>query len=170
MRSEGYGSRRVCLSVCLLSHISPLGLRIVVKTLPHTQHATKVKTFVAFSLKLRRSRAMALSALYSYRAVGHFLLAEYARALLKCTLTVGGGLGSRRRPQVLPLAYVICRFICDCQLSLRFSSSFRGRSVLVNSKSSSLQGVTVYSFRLNWSVQTRCLGLLYACPQAHRGC
>ena len=34
------------------------------------------------------------------------LSAEYAHALLKCTLTVGRGLGSRRRPQVLPLAYM----------------------------------------------------------------
>ena len=92
-----------------------------------------------------------------------FLSPEYARALLKCMLT---GLAA----VFMPLAYVMRRFICDCQLSLRFSSSFRGRSVLVNSMSSSLQGVTVvplYSFRLNWSVQTRCLGSLYARPQAH---
>ena len=85
MRSEGYGSRRVCqsvgLSVCPLNHISPLALLFVVKTLPRTQHATKVKIFVAFSLKLRRSRATALPAFY--RAVGHFLSAEYARALLR---------------------------------------------------------------------------------------
>ena len=43
MRSEGYDSRRVCLSVGLLSHISPLWLLFVVKTLPRTQQATKLK-------------------------------------------------------------------------------------------------------------------------------
>ena len=97
MRSKGYGSRRVCLSVCTLSQISLLGLLFVVKTLPRTQHATKVKKFVAFSLKLRRSRDTALPALYGYHAVGHFLSAEYARALLIImpTLTVGRGLGRR---------------------------------------------------------------------------
>ena len=49
----------VCLSVCVcpLSHISPLGLLFVVKTLPRTQRATKVKKFVAFSLKMLRSSA-----------------------------------------------------------------------------------------------------------------
>ena len=88
-----YGSRRVCLSVCPLSHISPLGLLFVVKTLPRTQHATKVKKYVAFSLKLRRSRARALPALYGYRAVGHSLSAEYARALLKCHFDRGAGFG-----------------------------------------------------------------------------
>ena len=84
MRSEGYVVVvSVCLSVCPLSHISPLGLLFVVKTLLRTQHATKVKKIVAFSLKLRRSRATALPALYGYRAAGHFLSAEYARALLR---------------------------------------------------------------------------------------
>ena len=63
------------------------------KTLPRTQHATKVKKFVAFSLKLRRSRATALPALCGYRTVGHFLSAEYARALLKCKVYCGAGLG-----------------------------------------------------------------------------
>ena len=69
--------------MCPLSHISPLGLLFVVKTLPRTQQATKVKRFLAFCLKLRRSRDTALPALYGYRAVGHFVSAEYARALLK---------------------------------------------------------------------------------------
>ena len=49
-----------CLSVCLLSHISSLGLLFVVKTLPHTQWARKVKKFVVFSLKLLRYRDRAL--------------------------------------------------------------------------------------------------------------
>ena len=68
MRSEGYGSCRVCLSVCLcvclcvcpLSHISPLELLFVVKTLPYTQRETKVKRVVAFSLKLFRCRDRAV--------------------------------------------------------------------------------------------------------------
>ena len=54
----------VCLSVrvcvCPLSHISPLGLLFVVKTLPRTQRTTKVKKFVAFSLKMLRSSAISL--------------------------------------------------------------------------------------------------------------
>ena len=83
----------VCVSVCPLSHISPLECLFVVKTLPHTQYSTKVKKYVAFSLKLRRSRAKAFSALYGYRAVGHFLSAEYARALLKCHVDREAGFG-----------------------------------------------------------------------------
>ena len=98
MHSEGYGSRRVCLSVCVsvcpLSQISPLGLLFVVKTLPRTQHATKVKKFVAFSLKLRRSGATALPALYGYRAVGHFSRRN-TRALLKCHVDRGAGFRSK---------------------------------------------------------------------------
>ena len=69
--------------VCvLLSYVSPWEHLFVLKTLSRTQHATEVEKFVGFSLKLLRSRAMALPALYSYRAVGHFLTAEYMRALL----------------------------------------------------------------------------------------
>ena len=77
-------SRRVCLSVCVpLSHISPLGL------LTHSA-GNEGQKIVAFSLKLRRSRAIALLALYGYRAIGHFLTAEYTRTLLKWhALTVG---------------------------------------------------------------------------------
>ena len=93
MRSEGYGSCRVCLSVSLLGHISPLGLLFVLKTRLRTHRATKVKIFVAFSLKLCRSRATALPALYGYNAVGHFLSAEYARALLKCHVDRGAEFG-----------------------------------------------------------------------------
>ena len=44
----------VCLSVCRLSHISPLELLFVLKTLSRTQRATKVKKFVAFFLKPMR--------------------------------------------------------------------------------------------------------------------
>ena len=50
----------VCLSVCPLSHISPLGLLFVVKTLLRTQQATKVKIFVVISSKLLRCRDRAL--------------------------------------------------------------------------------------------------------------
>ena len=85
----------VCVCVCPLSHISSLERLFVLKTLSRTQHATKVKKIVAFSLKLRRSRATALSALYGYSAVGHFLSAEYARALLKCHVDRGAEFGSR---------------------------------------------------------------------------
>ena len=53
----------VCLCVCVcvcVCHISPLGPLFVLKT----TRAMKVKIFVAFSLKLCRSRATALPALY----------------------------------------------------------------------------------------------------------
>ena len=59
MRSEGYCSW-VCVSVCLLSHISPMERLFVLKTLSRTQRATKVKTFVGFSLKPLRCRDPAL--------------------------------------------------------------------------------------------------------------
>ena len=86
----------VCVCVCPISHISPLGLLFVLKTLLGTRQATKVKKFVAFFLKLRRSRATALPALYGYRAVRHFLSALYARALLKCHVDRGAELVSGR--------------------------------------------------------------------------
>ena len=83
----------VCVCVCPLSHISPLGLLFVLKTRLHTHWATKVKKVVAFSMKLCRSRAMALPALYGYRAVGHFLSAEYICALLKRHVDRGAEFG-----------------------------------------------------------------------------
>ena len=49
--------------------------------------------FVTFSLKLRRSRATALPALYGYHAVGHFLSEEYVCALLKCHIHHGAEFG-----------------------------------------------------------------------------
>ena len=51
------------LSVCLLSHISPLECLFVLKILSHTQRATKVKTLVGISLKLLRCRDTSLPAL-----------------------------------------------------------------------------------------------------------
>ena len=65
MRSEGYCSW-VCLSVCLLSHISPMERLFVLKTLSRTQQATKVKKFVGFSLKPLRCRDPALPPLYGH--------------------------------------------------------------------------------------------------------
>ena len=59
MRSEGYSSwvcLCVCLSVCLLSHISPTERLFVLKTLSRTQRATKVKKFVGIFLKRLCSR------------------------------------------------------------------------------------------------------------------
>ena len=82
---------------CLLSFYTiPISLR--------THQATKVKKIVAFSLKLCRSRATALPALYGNHAVGHFLSVEYACALLKATLTVGRSLVSIRSPRVLSVS------------------------------------------------------------------
>ena len=51
MRSEGYGSW-VCLSVCRLSHISPLEHLFVLKSMSRIQRAMKVKKIVGISLKL----------------------------------------------------------------------------------------------------------------------
>ena len=62
----------VCLSVCLLSHISPLERLFVLKTLSRTQRATKVKKFVGFSLKPLRCRDPALPPLTAIRTAGHF--------------------------------------------------------------------------------------------------
>ena len=61
MRSEGYSSwvcLCVCVSVCLLSHISPTERLFVLKTLSRTQQVTKVKKFVGICLKPLRSRVM----------------------------------------------------------------------------------------------------------------
>ena len=58
----------VCLCVCLLSHISPLGLLFIVKMLPRT----KVKKFVAISLKLLCCRDRVLPPLIAIHRVGHF--------------------------------------------------------------------------------------------------
>ena len=61
MRSEGYCSwvcLCVCVSVCLLSHISPKEHLFILKTLSRTQRATKVKKFVGICLKQLRSRVM----------------------------------------------------------------------------------------------------------------
>ena len=65
MRSEGYCSW-VVLSVCLLSHISPMERLFVLKTLSRTQRAMKVKKFVGFSLKPLRCRDPALPPLYGH--------------------------------------------------------------------------------------------------------
>ena len=58
MRSEVVGS------VCPLSHISPMERLFVLKTLSRTQRATKIKTFVGFSLKPLRCRDPAPPPLY----------------------------------------------------------------------------------------------------------
>ena len=57
-RGLQYLGLSVCVSVCLLSHISPTERLFVLKTLSRTQWATKVKKFVVICLKLLRSRVM----------------------------------------------------------------------------------------------------------------
>ena len=52
------GSVCVCLSVCLLSHISPMERLFILKTLSRTQRATKVEKFVGICQKRLRSRVM----------------------------------------------------------------------------------------------------------------
>ena len=108
---EGYGSHVcvcvcvcvcacVCLFVCLLSYISPLECLFVLKLLSRTQQATGIKKFVGFSLKLLHCRAMALPALYGYRAVSHFLTAEYA-----CELSI-----------IQPIPTVSVAQACECNM------------------------------------------------------
>ena len=63
MRSEGYGSC-VCVSVCLLSQISPLERLFVLKILSRTQRAAEVEKFVGISLKPLRCRDTPLPAGY----------------------------------------------------------------------------------------------------------
>ena len=48
----------LCLSVCLLSHISPTERIFVLKMLSRTQRAKKVKQFVGICLKRLRSRVI----------------------------------------------------------------------------------------------------------------
>ena len=109
MSSEGYGSRRlcVCLSVCLSVCVSDLILEASLRPENAVTYSVgnEGQKIVAFSLTLRRSRATALAALYGHSAVGHFLSAEYARALQKCYVDSEAEFGQP-----------------DChQLSLRFS-------------------------------------------------
>ena len=56
----------MCLSVCLLSHISPLEHLFILKILSRTQQAMEVKTIVGFSLKPLCCRYTPLPALYGY--------------------------------------------------------------------------------------------------------
>ena len=68
---EGYCSW-VCLSVCLLSHISPLEGLFFLKILSLIQRTTNVKKFVGFSVKPLRCRDPVLPPLKAIRTVGHF--------------------------------------------------------------------------------------------------
>ena len=68
----------VCVSVCLLSHISPMERLFVLKTLSRTQRATKVKNFVGFSLKPLRCRDPAPPPLYGHAYSRPFLHAYFS--------------------------------------------------------------------------------------------
>ena len=67
----------VCLSVCLSvkSHLTS-GASVRPENAVTYSVGNKGQNFVAFSLKLRRSRVTALAALYGYCAVDHFSLGE----------------------------------------------------------------------------------------------
>ena len=56
----------VCLSVCLLSHISPLECLFILKSMSRTQRAPNIKKFVGISLKPLHCGDPALPALYGY--------------------------------------------------------------------------------------------------------
>ena len=58
LQYSGWVCLCACVSVCLLSHISPTEHLFVLKTLPRTQRATKVKKFVGICLKRLGSRVM----------------------------------------------------------------------------------------------------------------
>ena len=70
----------VVVCVCRLVANSLLKGQFVLKTLSHTQRATKVKKFVGFSLKPLRCRDTALARCTATCAVGHFYSAENAHA------------------------------------------------------------------------------------------
>ena len=74
----------VVVCVCRLVANSLLKGQFVLKTLSHTQRATKVKKFVGFSLKPLRCRDTALARCTATRAVGHFYSAENAHAQRPC--------------------------------------------------------------------------------------
>ena len=80
----------MCLSV--KSHLTS-GASVRPETSATYSPGNEGKKIVAFSLKLCRSRATALPALYGYHEVGHFLSAENARALLKCHVDRGAEFG-----------------------------------------------------------------------------
>ena len=69
----------VVMSVCL--SVTPLERLFVLKTLSHTQRATKVKKFVGFSLKPLRCRDPAFPPMTAIRTGGHFLCGKRACAL-----------------------------------------------------------------------------------------
>ena len=79
MRSEGYCSRPVCLSVCPLSQNSPLERLFVLKILLRTQRAKEIKKYVGVSLKRLRCGDPAPSVERAVCMVGHFS-AESAHA------------------------------------------------------------------------------------------
>ena len=62
----------VCVSVCLLSQISPLEHLFALKILSHTQQTMKVIIFVAFSLKPLHCRDPAFPPLRAIRTGIHF--------------------------------------------------------------------------------------------------
>ena len=81
----------MCVCVSVKSHLTS-GASVTPENSATYSLGNEDQKNVAFSLKLCRSRATALPALYGYRAVGHFLSAKYARALPDATLTVGRSL------------------------------------------------------------------------------
>ena len=107
MRSEGYCSW-VCLSVCLLSHISPMERLFVLKTLSRTQRATKVKKFVGFSLKPLRCRDPSLPPLY-----GHAYSRPFFHAYFSCT-----------RMRISAHAYFSCIYAHDTRPRVQHFSAF----------------------------------------------
>ena len=81
MRSEGYSSRRVCLSVCLSvkSHLTP-GASVRSENAATYSACNEGQKICGVFSETASFQSYGTSRL----AVGHFLSAEYARALLKC--------------------------------------------------------------------------------------
>ena len=98
MRSEGYCSRPVCLSVCLLRQNSPLERLFVLKILSRTQRAKEVKKFVGFSLKPLRCEDPAPSVERPYVWSAIFLLKARMRIII---LIKGHEYPERVSPRVL---------------------------------------------------------------------
>ena len=77
----------IVVCVCRLVANSLLKGQFVLKTLSHTQRATKVKKFVGFSLKPLCCRDTALARCTATRAVGHFYPTPSYKAKLDCLTT-----------------------------------------------------------------------------------
>ena len=93
MRSEGTVVGFVCLCVCLLLYISPLGCLFVSQTMRRTQRAMKVINYERFFLKNAPLQSYnAFSIVRIMRSRPFFIAAENAHAVIMTSLPRPGRL------------------------------------------------------------------------------